>query len=270
MQLLLWRDLPGAFRVDVRNRRNPNRPMHLLKKLLHPLRAASMVVALATAGCTDLPTGPAIADDTIDGIDVSHWQGAIDWQAVRGSAIDFAFIKATEGGTYTDPRFARNWAAAADAGIARGAYHYFRPNVDLVKQAEHFLRVTRLGAGDLPAVLDVETSDGLAVDALLRAVRSWLETVERATGKRPIVYTYPDFWNRYVSASPGPYPLWIASYGRDQPLMPNGWRDWTFWQSSATGRVPGIEGDVDLDHFRGGSTELAALVSGSGPLLAGR
>lgn len=251
----------------MRNERNPNRCIYLLNNFF---RSLSVVVSLAAAACTDLPTGPAI-DETIDGIDVSHWQGTIDWQAVRGGGIDFAFIKATEGGTYTDPQFARNWAAAADAGITRGAYHYFRPNVDAVKQAEHFLRVTRLGAGDLPAVLDVETSDGLTGDALLRAVRSWLETVERATGKRPIVYTYPDFWNRYVSASPGPYPLWIASYGRDQPLMPTtGWSDWTFWQSSATGRVPGIQGDVDLDHFRGGSNELAALTGGSGPLFARR
>jgi lysozyme len=243
--------------------------MHLLKKNL--LRFLSVTVVLAAAACTDLPTGPATFDETIDGIDVSHWQGTIDWQAVRGGGIDFAFIKATEGGTYVDPQFARNWAAAADAGITRGAYHYFRPNVDAVKQAEHFLRVTRLSAGDLPAVLDVETSDGMAGDSLLRAVRTWLETVERATGKRPIVYTYPDFWNRYVAASPGAYPLWIASYGREQPLMPStGWSDWTFWQSSAIGRVPGIQGDVDLDHFRGGSTELAALTSGSGPLFARR
>jgi lysozyme len=241
--------------------------MHLLKNLL---RCLFLIGVLSAVACTDLPTGPAAIDQTIDGIDVSHWQGAIDWRAVRGGGIDFAFIKATEGGTYTDPKFATNWAAAADAGITRGAYHYFRPNVDAVKQAEHFLRVTRLGPGDLPAVLDVETSDGLAGDALLRAIRGWLETVERATGKRPIVYTYPDFWNRYVSASPGPYALWIASYGRDQPLMPIGWSDWTFWQSSATGRVPGIQGDVDLDHFRGGSAELAALVRGDGPLLARR
>lgn len=242
--------------------------MNLLKNLL---RCLSVVVALSAAACTDLPTGPAAVDQSIDGIDVSHWQGTIDWRAVRGSGIDFAFIKATEGGTHTDPQFARNWAAAADAGITRGAYHYFRPDVDPVKQAEHFLRVTRLGPGDLPAVLDVETSDGVAGDALLRAIRSWLQTVERATGKRPIVYTYPDFWNRYVSASPGPYPLWIASYGRDQPLMPTiGWSEWTFWQSSATGRVPGIQGNVDLDHFRGGRTQLAALVSGNGPRLAGR
>ena len=241
--------------------------MDLLKK---SLRAAAVALALFAGACTDLPTGPATLDESLDGIDVSHWQGSIDWAAVRGSGVDFAFIKATEGGTYTDPRFARNWAAAADAGVMRGAYHYFRPNVDPVTQAENFLRAARIGPNDLPAVLDVETSDGVAGDALLRAVRTWLETVERATGKRPIVYTYPDFWNRYASGPVGPYPLWIANYGRDQPLVPIGWTDWTFWQYTSTGRVPGIVGDVDQNRFNGGRAQLAALVAGPRRMLTAR
>jgi lysozyme len=238
--------------------------------LMKTFRAAAVALALFAGACTDLPTGPETFDDTVDGIDVSHWQGAIDWAAVRGSGVDFAFIKATEGATYTDPQFARNWAAAGEAGVMRGAYHYFRPGTDPVKQAENFLRVARIGPNDLPAVLDVETSEGLAGDALLRAVRTWLETVERATGKRPIVYTYPDFWNRYAAGSPGPYPLWIASYGRDQPLVPIGWNDWTFWQYTSTGRVPGIAGDVDQNRFNGGSAQFAAIVAGAQRQLAAR
>ncbi|MBD0318853.1 MAG: glycoside hydrolase family 25 protein [Gemmatimonadetes bacterium] len=240
------------------------------KKLLRSLRAASVVFAMAAAGCTDLATGPTPPlGDEMDGIDVSHWQGTIDWPAVRASGVDFAFIKATEGETYADPQFARNWAAAAQAGVMRGAYHYFRPGTDPVKQAENFLRVTRTGGSDLPAVLDVEVSEGLAGDALLRAVRAWLETVERATGKRPIVYTYPDFWNRYAAGSPGPYPLWIANYGRSSPTVPIGWTDWTFWQHTSTGRVPGIAGDVDQNRFNGGPSQLAAL-TGSRTLYASR
>ncbi len=239
--------------------------MDLLKK---SYRAATVALALFAAACTDLPTGPAAPDDALDGIDVSHWQGSIDWVAVRGSGVDFAFIKATEGATYTDPQFARNWAAAADAGVRRGAYHYFRPSVDAVKQAENFLRAARIGPNDLPAVLDVETSEGVAGDALLLAVRTWLETVERATGKRPIVYTYPDFWNRYAAGSPGPYPLWIANYGRDQPSVPIGWNDWTFWQYTSTGRVPGIAGDVDQNRFNGSAAQLAALAAPQRQLAA--
>ncbi|HEX8361333.1 MAG TPA: GH25 family lysozyme [Longimicrobium sp.] len=238
--------------------------------LLKNFRAALFALALFAGACTDLPTGPATPDDSLDGIDVSHWQGTIDWTAVRGSGVDFAFIKATEGATYADPQFARNWAAAADAGVMRGAYHYFRPSVDPVKQAENFLRAARIGPNDLPAVLDVETSEGVAGDALLRAVRTWLETVERATGKRPIVYTYPDFWNRYAAGSIGPYPLWIANYGRDVPQIPIGWNDWTFWQYTSTGRVPGIAGDVDQNRFNGGSAQLAALAAAPQRQLAAR
>lgn len=239
--------------------------------MLHPLRTAVLALTVAVAGCTDLPTGSALPTDSeIDGIDVSHWQGAIDWRAVRGGGVDFAFIKATEGATYADPEFARNWAGAGDAGVMRGAYHYFRPNVDAAKQAENFLRVARIGPNDLPAVLDVETSDGVAGDALLRAVRVWLDAVERATGKRPIVYTYPDFWNRYAAGSPGDYPLWIAAYSRAQPQLPIGWSSWTFWQYTSTGRVPGIDGDVDQNRFNGGSSQLAALSTRSAARYAAR
>jgi lysozyme len=243
----------------------------LPKNVLHSLRAAALLLTVAAAGCADLPTGAGVPEDNaIDGIDVSHWQGAIDWRAVRGGGVEFAFIKATEGATYADPEFARNWAGAAEAGVMRGAYHYFRPNVDPVKQAENFLRVAQIRPGDLPPVLDVETSDGVAGDALLRSVRVWLETVERATGKRPVVYTYPDFWNRYASGSVGAYPLWIATYSRDQPMVPVGWSDWTFWQYTSTGRVAGIAGDVDQNRFNGGSTQLAALSRGGAALYASR
>lgn len=224
------------------------------------LRAAMAALSLAALGaCSDLATGPSIPEADVEGVDVSHWQGTIDWRAVRGAGIGFAFIKATEGGTFTDPAFAANWSAAGAAGVRRGAYHYFRPSVDAAAQAQNFLRVVQLGPGDLPAVLDVETSEGVASDALIRAVRTWLETVERATGKRPIVYTYPDFWNRGVGGAVGTYPLWIATYGRDAPIVPAGWSEWTFWQYSSTGRVPGIAGDVDLDRFAGGEARLAAL-----------
>jgi lysozyme len=242
--------------------------MHLT--LSFPRRAAAVLALALVGACSDLATGPSLDSGSLDGTDVSHWQGTIDWRAVRGGGIEFAFIKATEGVTYQDPAFARNWAGAGEAGVRRGAYHYFRPSVDAAQQAQNFLRTVPLGPNDLPAVLDVEVSEGVAGDALLRAVRTWLETVERATGKRPIVYTYPDFWNRYAAGSPGPYPLWIATYGRDAPLVPIGWTDWTFWQHSATGRVPGIGGDVDLNRFAGGRTEMAALAGGRAASLAAR
>ena len=179
-------------------------------------RVAAAVALLAAAACGDLVTGPAPEGDLLPGIDVSHWQGAIDWPRVADDGVAFAFIKATEGGDYVDPRFAANWAGAAQAGVMRGAYHFYRPQPDAAAQAEHFLRTVQLRAGDLPPVLDVEVTDGRSASAIAAGVRTWLETVERATGRRPIVYTRAGFWNQ-VGGGFGAYPLWVAHYGVAAP-----------------------------------------------------
>lgn len=221
-------------------------------------RVAAAVALLAAAACDDLATGPAPEGDLLPGIDVSHWQGAIDWPRVADDGVAFAFIKATEGGDYVDPAFAANWAGAAQAGVMRGAYHFYRPQTDAAAQAEHFLRTVQLRAGDLPPVLDVEVTDGRSASAIAAGVRTWLETVERATGRRPIVYTRAGFWNQ-VGGGFGAYPLWVAHYGVASPAIPADWARWTFWQHSDTGRVAGIGGDVDLDWFTGGWEELRAL-----------
>lgn len=224
-------------------------------------RAAAVLALLAAAACDDLATGPAQDDGLLAGIDVSHWQGAIDWPRVADDGVAFAFIKATEGGDYTDPRFAENWAGAARAGVVRGAYHFYRPQTDAVAQAEHFLRTVPLRAGDLPPVLDVEVTDGRTPATIAAGVRTWLETMERATGRRPIVYTRASFWTAQMGSGFGEYPLWVAHYGVARPNVPAGWSGWTFWQHTDAGRVDGIAGAVDLDWFNGGRAELQAFVS---------
>jgi lysozyme len=221
-------------------------------------RMAAALALLASAACADLATGPAPEGDRLPGIDVSHWQGAVDWRRVADDGIVFAFIKATEGGDYTDPRFAANWAGAARAGVARGAYHFYRPQTDAAAQAQHFLRTVQLGAGDLPPVLDVEVTDGRSAAEIAAGVRTWLETVERATGRRPILYTRAGFWNQ-VGGGLGAYPLWVAHYGVAEPAIPGDWDRWTFWQHSDAGRVDGVSGDVDLNWFAGGRDDLQAL-----------
>jgi lysozyme len=223
-------------------------------------RAAAAAALLAAAACDDLATGPAPDGDLLAGIDVSHWQGTVDWQRVAGDGVSFVFIKATEGGDYTDPAFAANWAGAARAGVARGAYHFYRPQTGAAAQAQHFLRTVQLRAGDLPPVLDVEVTDGQSAGAIAAGVRTWLETVERATGRRPIVYTRASFWTSQMGAGFGAYPLWVAHYGAASPAVPSGWSGWTFWQHSDSGRVAGISGNVDLNWFRGGWAELQALI----------
>jgi lysozyme len=237
-----------------------------MMKILAPtgtswVRAAAVFGLLAAAACEDLPTGPGPAGGPLPGIDVSHWQGTIDWNAVAADGVEFAFIKATEGGDYTDPRFAANWAGAQRAGVVRGAYHFFRPQTDALAQAAHFLRTVQLSPGDLPPVLDVEVTDGRSAAQIAAGVRAWLQEVERATGRRPILYTRASFWTGQMGGGFGEYPLWVAHYGVSQPNIPAEWSGWTFWQHSDAGRVDGISGDVDLDWFNGGRAELDAFVS---------
>ena len=223
------------------------------ERLAMTMLAPVVVVRAPAAGSVRAST-----DAVARGIDVSHYQGAIDWAAVEGEGIGFAFVKATEGGTFVDPAFARNWAALGRTGMARGAYHRFRPRVDGAAQARHFLAVAPVAEGDLPPVLDVEATDGVSDAALIRGVRTWLREVERATGKRPIVYTKPGFRRAHLGRALNDYPLWTAEYGVDAPSAER----WTLWQHSEHGHVAGIAKEVDLDRFNGPRQALLAL---SGP-----
>jgi lysozyme len=242
--------------------------MEMVVHLRFLSKALPLALLASAAACSDLPTGmdPSPFGET-RGVDVSHWQGVVDWRAVESEGISFAFVKATEGATYTDPRFAANWSGLGATRITRGAYHYFRPGTDAAQQAAHFLRTVPVGRLDLPPVLDVETTDGVDGATLARGVRTWIDAVERATGKRPIVYTYPAFWNAHLSTAFIDAPLWIAHYRAGQPSVPAGWTGWAFWQQSDDGRVPGVSGPVDLDVFNGTEMDLQSFVSSQGRLF---
>jgi lysozyme len=219
-----------------------------------PLRriVPGALAVLALAGGTVVH---ADAPRRVPGIDVSHHQGTVNWTAVRRAGIRFAFIKATEGGDWTDPAFAGNWRRAREAGVMRGAYHYYRPQTHSAVQARHFLRRVKVSENDLPPVLDVEATDGVSNATLRRGVRNWLRIVEAETGKRPIIYVSRRFAPRLAAEFSG-YPLWIADYRGSGPAVPRGWRRWTFWQYSERGRVSGIRTPVDRNWFRGTMEEL--------------
>jgi lysozyme len=240
-----------------------------MKKIARRARLRTRLLPLllfaAVAACDDLATGPAPEGDLVRGIDVSHWQGAIDWRAVEAGGIAFAFAKATEGATHTDPAFAANWAGMGGTRIIRGAYHFFRPQTDPAAQAAHFLRTVQLGASDLPPALDVEVTDGVDRATLVGRVLAWLDAVEQGTGKRPIVYTYQNFHDTHLAGSLAGYPLWIARYGGTPPSVP-GWR---FWQYSDAGSVSGIPAAVDLDWFNGSEAELRTFVQAQGRAALG-
>ena len=198
----------------------------------------------------------------IHGIDVSHYQGDIDWaRLARHQAGDFplrfVFMKATEGGDHGDETFARNFGEARRHGFIRGAYHYFIPRTDALRQADFFIRTVPLDSGDLPPVLDVETTSGKSKAELQRAVKTWLDRVEGHYGVKPILYTSYKFKLRYLDDSLfNAYPYWIAHYYVDSVRYDG---RWDFWQHTDAGIVPGIEGNVDLNVFNGTLADLDSL-----------
>ncbi|CAD5917834.1 hypothetical protein PCC9214_00460 [Planktothrix tepida] len=187
---------------------------------------------------------------SIRGIDVSDYQPNVDWQAVARSGIAFAIIKSTEGETFVCDVFKRYWEQSKANGLIRGAYHFFKPDIDPIKQAYHFLKIVKLQDGDLPPVLDIETMGGLEAKALCDRLAQWIDVMEKETGFRPIIYTYPGFWQKLNTTRFSDYPLWIAHYTTaEQPMIPGGWKSWVFWQFTDQGQIEGISGGVDVNLF---------------------
>jgi len=199
----------------------------------------------------------------IHGIDVSSYQGNIYWPAVAGMKdqdvqIRFAFIKATEGLITVDKQFKRNWQKAKEANITRGAYHFFLATKSGKMQAQNFIHTVKLKPGDLPPVLDVEELYGVPVDSMRNRVRVWLQTVEKAYGVKPIIYTNVSFYQNFLGGSFDDYPLWVAHYFvKKQPGINDGW---FFWQHNAAGKVNGIRTRVDFNVFSGDTTSFQNLL----------
>jgi len=210
-----------------------------------------------TSRLTGLEATPLLAGYAVHGIDVSAYQGKINWQLVAGHRVQFAFIKATEGITLRDSRFRANWRGAGRAGVYRGAYHFFQPNYDGAAQANLFTRTVPLQAGDLPPVLDVEAPDFHDVATMRRNLATWLRLVERHYGVRPILYSNYGFYRRYLAGHFDEYPLWLAHYEVDSPRLPA--EKWIIWQHSDESYVPGIRGTVDFNVFQGSFEKLRSL-----------
>lgn len=206
---------------------------------------------------------PIPAEYEIHGIDVSRYQQNISWDMVKDMNVhdiklQFAFIKATEGLINIDPFFKRNWKKTKEAGIVRGAYHFFIPTKDGKSQAKNFTDHVQLQSGDLPPVLDVEQAYGANAVQVRKEIKEWLDAVQDFYHIKPIIYTYLDFYNNYLKGYFDGYPLWVAHYL--QPHQPRINRDWTFWQHSEQGRVNGILSKVDFNVFNGDSLSFRALL----------
>ncbi|QBQ40755.1 glycoside hydrolase family 25 protein [Sphingobacterium psychroaquaticum] len=200
-------------------------------------------------------------DDKVYGIDISQYQGNIDWDAVlkiHGAVpVDFVFVRASMGESAKDKRFRENWSEVASRTKLRGAYHYFRPNENSLKQAKNFIRLVKLKPGDLPPVLDIEERPRRqSMDSLKVGLKRWLDEVEQHYGVQPILYSGDSYFTDFLEKEFSDYVLWIANYNFwiDRPK-----KHWDFWQFSERGAVDGIKGNVDLNMFNGDIEDLERL-----------
>jgi len=201
---------------------------------------------------------------TTMGVDVSYYQGTVDWAKAKAAGVKFAFLRLSDGTTFQDPKFAQNWANTKTNGVIRGAYQFFRPSQNVNAQAD--MMINAIGTytpGDLPPVIDVEADGGLSPATVAARVRQWVDRVKNALGVEPIVYTGYYFWRDEVGGPSGyaANPLWVAAYSTACPNIPSPWMKWTFWQHTDKGKVNGITGNVDMNKFNG---DLAALIAFAG------
>ena len=203
----------------------------------------------------------------IHGIDISHYQGEINWDKLSDATIDgfplkFVIVKSTEGSSAVDENFNDNFYQAREYGFIRGAYHFWSNKSSARAQANFFLKQVHLEEGDLPPVLDVEHKpQNRSIEDFQRDVLTWLHIVEDKYHVKPIIYTYYKFKEQYLSAPVfDDYPYWIAHYYVEKVEYKGKWK---FWQHTDAGRLDGIRGYVDLNIFNGSFYELKRLTIGS-------
>jgi GH25 family lysozyme M1 (1,4-beta-N-acetylmuramidase) len=202
----------------------------------------------------------------VTGVDVSSNNGPVNWSAIWRAGYRFAYIKASEGLDWNDPRFRENWVNSGQAGLLRGAYHFARPQPGRTgaQEAAHMCEVcAQLGAGargHLPPALDLETGHGLAPAQIHAWAGSFVAEVERRLGRTPVIYT-GGFWKSTLGNPKESWncPLWLAQWG-STPTVPAAWSHWTIWQHTASGEIPNVPGKKwDLNRFDGSIDDLQAL-----------
>ncbi len=204
-------------------------------------------------------------ESSVQGIDVSHYQGDVDWQAVSNAGTAFAFIKCTDSTTDKDSKFETNWAATQALGIPRGAYHFFHPEIDAVTQADFFLTCFDTSLGELPPVIDVERYKDdfakLRCQDVIDKINAFAAAVIQKLNGTIIIYTNPSTWEQNMCSADifDNYGIWIAEYS-DTLDISSKWEKWNFWQYSQTGTIDGIDGNVDLNRFNGSTDQFQAYL----------
>lgn len=186
-----------------------------------------------------------------EGIDVSHYQGRINWDdVVSGTPISYVYLKATEGASLVDDTYERNLAEARRVGLSVGSYHFYRPNVNWEEQYENMCSVVKMEEQDLVPIIDIEHRGSGSIDSFLADLKSFIQKVTEHYGKKPLLYTYHNFYNRYLSGQFSDYHFMIARYKSDSPTLDDG-KDYIMWQYTSTGSIPGIRGNVDRSRLMG-------------------
>ena len=203
----------------------------------------------------------------VHGVDVSWWQGKIDWDKLRGQGANFVYMKATDGGDHLDPMFKKNWRAAKQAGLRRGAYHFFYWCRTAGEQADWFIRNVPKVEGALPPVIDVEWNGDSSCKRrpspakVREKMQVFMDMVERHYGQRPIIYTSPDFYRDNLKGAFLDYPFWLRAVAQHPSKVYPG-RKWVFWQYSGSGLARGLRGRIDLNVFHGSEDDWHDWVAG--------
>ncbi|WP_328917512.1 MULTISPECIES: GH25 family lysozyme [unclassified Streptomyces] len=226
--------------------------------------------AHSASAATPEATPAAVAG--LPGLDVSDWQGTVNWSSVHSAGATFAYVKATEGTTYTSPSFSGQYTGAYNAGLVHGAYHFAIPNNSTgAVQADYFVGHGGGWSADgrtLPPALDIEynpygaTCYGLSQSAMVTWIRSFSDEVHARTGRYPAIYTTTDWWTTCTGNNSGfgaTNPLWVARYTGSVGTLPAGWSAQTIWQYADSGTFPG-----DQDSFNGSAAALTAFAKGTG------
>ncbi len=200
--------------------------------------------------------------DKIFGIDVSEYQGKIDWSGLQKAEeefpLHFIFIRATAGKDKTDGAFKKNWRKSKENGYLRGAYHYYRPDENSIVQADNFIKTVKLGKGDLPPVLDIEKMPkNQSMENLKLGLQRWLDRVEGHYGVKPIIYSGESFYTDFLKKEFTDYNLWIANYSFFEEEIR---KEWLFWQFTDKAQIKGIDGNVDVNIYNGNLDGLMGLV----------
>lgn len=190
----------------------------------------------------------------VHGIDLSHYQGNVFWETIGNNTnMAYVYLKATEGGDRIDDRYERNIDLAHRYGLKVGSYHFFRPKTDLALQLQNFKTQCLPGEQDLIPMLDVESTGGLTTEAFCDSLYKFLDLLETTYHQKPLVYTFRNFYNKYLTGKIDNYQLMIAMYADEKPVLNDG-RDYILWQYTAKGRIVGISGHVDKSKLMGKHT----------------